>query len=185
MRRSTRCSRRPAACRTSSTSATASRRRRRWRMWSGCWRGCGAVRRPDFLRCFSGGRRALHSSHPERWPVLENLYPWIKAFHVIALIAWMAGMLYLPRLFVYHASLPPGPGSAAQSATFKVMERRLLKAIMNPAMIVTWVLGLTLAWTSGAYVTAWLQAKFVLVLAMTGIHGWLGRMVKDFSADRN
>lgn len=117
--------------------------------------------------------------------MLENLYPWIKAFHVIALIAWMAGMLYLPRLFVYHASLAPGPGSAAQSATFKVMERRLLKAIMNPAMIVTWVLGLTLAWTSGAYVTAWLQAKFVLVLAMTGIHGWLARMVKDFAADRN
>ena len=117
--------------------------------------------------------------------MLENLYPWIKAFHVIALIAWMAGMLYLPRLFVYHASLAPGPGSAAQSATFKVMERRLLKAIMNPAMIVTWVLGLTLAWTSGAYATAWLQAKFVLVLAMTGIHGWLARMVKDFAADRN
>ncbi len=117
--------------------------------------------------------------------MLENLYPWIKAFHVIALIAWMAGMLYLPRLFVYHASLDPGPGSAAQAATFKVMERRLLKAIMNPAMIVTWVLGLTLAWTSGAYVTAWLQAKFVLVLAMSGIHAWLARMVKDFAADRN
>ena len=115
----------------------------------------------------------------------ENLYLWIKAFHVIALIAWMAGMLYLPRLFVYHAALPAGPASDAQSATFKVMERRLLKAIMNPAMIVTWVLGLTLAWTSGAYAATWLQAKFVLVLAMSGIHGWLGRMVKDFAADRN
>ena len=117
--------------------------------------------------------------------MLDTLYPWIKAFHVVAVIAWMAGMLYLPRLFVYHASLPPGPGSAAQAATFKVMERRLLKAIMNPALIVTWVLGLTLAWTSGAYVTFWLQAKFALVLAMTGIHGWLARMVKDFAADRN
>jgi putative membrane protein len=117
--------------------------------------------------------------------VLDTLYPWIKAFHVVAVIAWMAGMLYLPRLFVYHAALPPGPGAAAPSATFKVMERRLLKAIMNPAMIVTWVLGLTLAWTSGAYVTGWLQAKFLLVLAMSGIHGWLARMVKDFAADRN
>ncbi|XYD06547.1 protoporphyrinogen oxidase HemJ [Methylobacterium sp. NMS12] len=111
------------------------------------------------------------------------LYDWIKALHVISLIAWMAGMLYLPRLFVYHASLPPG--SEAQAATFKVMERRLLKAIMNPAMIATWVFGLTLAWMSQAYMDHWLQAKFVLVLAMSGIHGWLARMVKDFAADRN
>ena len=111
------------------------------------------------------------------------LYDWIKAGHVISLIAWMAGMLYLPRLFVYHASLPPG--SEAQSATFKVMERRLLKAIMNPAMIATWVFGLALAGMSGFYASPWLQAKFVLVLAMSGIHGWLARMVKDFAADRN
>ncbi len=111
------------------------------------------------------------------------LYDWIKAGHVISLIAWMAGMLYLPRLFVYHASLPPG--SEAQSATFKVMERRLLKAIMNPAMIATWLFGLVLAWMSGFYASGWLQAKFVLVLAMSGIHGWLARMVKDFAADRN
>jgi putative membrane protein len=111
------------------------------------------------------------------------LYDWIKAGHVISLIAWMAGMLYLPRLFVYHASLPPG--SEAQSSTFKVMERRLLKAIMNPAMIATWLFGLVLAWMSGFYASGWLQAKFVLVLAMSGIHGWLARMVKDFAADRN
>ncbi len=111
------------------------------------------------------------------------LYDWIKAGHVVSLIAWMAGMLYLPRLFVYHASLPPG--ASAQSETFKVMERRLLKAIMNPAMIATWVLGLTLAWTSGFYAAPWLQLKFSLVLAMSGIHGWLARMVKDFAADRN
>ncbi|MCJ2125392.1 protoporphyrinogen oxidase HemJ [Methylobacterium sp. J-077] len=111
------------------------------------------------------------------------LYDWLKAGHVISLIAWMAGMLYLPRLFVYHASLPPG--SETQSATFKVMERRLLKAIMNPALIATWAFGLTLAWMSGFYASPWLQAKFVLVVAMTGIHGWLARMVKDFSADRN
>ena len=111
------------------------------------------------------------------------LYDWIKVGHIVSLIAWMAGMLYLPRLFVYHASLPPG--SEGQSATFKVMERRLLKAIMNPALIATWVFGLALAWMSGFYASPWLQAKFVLVLAMTGIHGWLARMVKDFAADRN
>jgi protoporphyrinogen IX oxidase len=113
------------------------------------------------------------------------LYEWIKAGHVIALIAWMAGMLYLPRLFVYHAALPAGPASAVQSETFKVMERRLLKAIMNPAMIATWIFGLTLAVMSGFYTSGWLQAKFVLVLAVSGIHGWLARMVKDFAADRN
>jgi putative membrane protein len=113
------------------------------------------------------------------------LYEWIKAGHVIALIAWMAGMLYLPRLFVYHAALSAGPASAVQSETFKVMERRLLKAIMNPAMIATWIFGLTLAVMSGFYTSGWLQAKFVLVLVMSGIHGWLARMVKDFAADRN
>ncbi|GEP02872.1 protoporphyrinogen oxidase HemJ [Methylobacterium oxalidis] len=111
------------------------------------------------------------------------LYDWIKAGHVVALIAWMAAMLYLPRLFVYHASLPPGPG--VQSETFKVMERRLLKAIMTPAMIATWIFGLTLAWMSGFYAAGWLQAKFALVLAMSGLHGWFARMVKDFAADRN
>ncbi|GLS54017.1 protoporphyrinogen oxidase HemJ [Methylobacterium gregans] len=111
------------------------------------------------------------------------LYDWIKALHIIALIAWMAAMLYLPRLFVYHAALPPG--SEAQSATFKVMERRLLKAIMTPAMIATWVFGLTLAWMSGYYASLWLQLKFVLVLAMSGAHGFLARTVKDFAADRN
>lgn len=111
------------------------------------------------------------------------LYDWIKAGHIVSLIAWMAAMLYLPRLFVYHASLPPG--SEVQSATFKVMERRLLKAIMTPAMIATWGFGLTLAWMSGYYASHWLQAKFALVVALSGIHGWLARMVKDFAADRN
>jgi protoporphyrinogen IX oxidase len=111
------------------------------------------------------------------------LYDWIKAGHIVSLIAWMAAMLYLPRLFVYHASLPPG--SEAQSATFKIMERRLLKAIMTPAMIATWLFGLTLAWMSGYYASHWLQAKFALVVVLSGIHGWLARMVKDFAADRN
>ena len=115
--------------------------------------------------------------------MLDALYPWIKAFHVIAVIAWMAAMLYLPRLFVYHAALPAG--SRVQSETFKVMERRLLKAIMTPAMIVTWILGLWLAWQSGYYASPWLHAKFALVLAMSGVHGFLARTVKDFAADRN
>lgn len=115
--------------------------------------------------------------------MLDSLYPWIKAFHVIAVIAWMAAMLYLPRLFVYHAALLAG--SRVQSETFKVMERRLLKAIMTPAMIVTWILGLWLAWQSGYYASPWLQAKFALVLAMSGVHGFLARAVKDFAADRN
>ena len=113
------------------------------------------------------------------------MYLWIKAFHIIFIASWFAGLFYLPRLFVYHASLVPGPHAAAQSETFKVMERRLLKAIMTPAMIATWIFGLILAWMSGYYAAGWLQAKFVLVLAMSGIHGWLARMVKDFAADRN
>ncbi|MCB5174738.1 MULTISPECIES: protoporphyrinogen oxidase HemJ [Microvirga] len=110
------------------------------------------------------------------------LYLWIKAFHVIAVIAWMAGMLYLPRLFVYHCDAPKG---SIQSETFKIMERRLLKAIINPAMIVTWVLGLILVWQGGWYLSGWLHAKVLLVLILSGVHGSLSRMVKDFAADRN
>ena len=110
------------------------------------------------------------------------MYLWIKAAHVVALIAWMAAMLYLPRLFVYHAGVPAG---SPQSETFKVMERRLKIAIMTPAMLATWALGLTLAWQSQAYREGWLQAKFILVLAMSGLHGWFSRMVRDFAADRN
>jgi protoporphyrinogen IX oxidase len=109
-------------------------------------------------------------------------YLWIKAFHVIAVIAWMAGMLYLPRLFVYHCDAPKG---SIQSDTFKIMERRLLKAITNPAMIVTWVLGLILVWQGGRYASGWLHAKVLLVLILSGVHGFLSRMVKDFAADRN
>ncbi|MCE4223197.1 protoporphyrinogen oxidase HemJ [Methylobacterium sp. C25] len=114
---------------------------------------------------------------------MDNLYLWIKAGHIVSLIAWMAAMLYLPRLFVYHAGLPAG--SEVQSATFKIMERRLLKAIMTPAMILTWIFGVILAVKSGYYASYWLQVKFLLVLVMSGIHGWLSKMVKDFAADRN
>jgi protoporphyrinogen IX oxidase len=110
------------------------------------------------------------------------IYAWIKAFHVIAVIAWMAGMLYLPRLFVYHCAAEKG---SVQSETFKVMERRLLRAIINPAMIVTWVLGLWLAWAGHWFDSGWLQAKLALVLAMSGLHGFLARWVKAFAADAN
>ncbi len=110
------------------------------------------------------------------------LYLWLKAFHVIAVIAWMAGMLYLPRLFVYHCDAPAG---SPQSETFKVMERRLLKAIMNPAMIVTWVLGAILVWQGGWIASGWLHGKLALVIGLSAVHGMLARYVKDFAADRN
>ena len=116
-----------------------------------------------------------------------SAYEWIKAFHIIAVISWMAGMLYLPRLFVYHCAAEKG---SVQSETFKVMERRLLRAIINPAMIATWVLGLTLAWLGpdsryGWFASGWLQAKLVLVLVLSAAHGLFARWVKDFAADRN
>lgn len=107
---------------------------------------------------------------------------WIKAAHVIAVITWMAGMLYLPRLFVYHCEAPPG---SEGSERFKVMERRLLKGIINPSMIAVWILGLTLAWISQAYLQTWFQIKFVLVLALSGIHGFLVARWRDFANDRN
>ncbi|MBZ6077018.1 protoporphyrinogen oxidase HemJ [Microvirga puerhi] len=109
-------------------------------------------------------------------------YLWIKAFHVIAVISWMAGMLYLPRLFVYHCETPKG---SIQSETFKIMERRLLKAIINPAMIATWVLGLILVWQGGWYASGWFHAKFLLVLILSGVHGFLSKTVKVFAADKN
>jgi putative membrane protein len=107
---------------------------------------------------------------------------WLKAFHVIAVIAWMAGMLYLPRLFVYHYDALAG---SRQSETFKVMERRLLKAIINPAMTATWLLGLWLAWIMGDYAAGWFQAKFALVLILAGLHGVFVRWVRLFGADQN
>jgi protoporphyrinogen IX oxidase len=110
------------------------------------------------------------------------LYDWLKAFHVIALIAWMAGLLYLPRLFVYHCESPKG---SIQSETFKIMERRLLKAIMNPAMIATWLLGLILAWQGGWFTAGWLHAKLALVLALSAVHGLLAKSARIFAADRN
>jgi len=113
---------------------------------------------------------------------LLKLYPWIKSFHIISMVAWMAGMLYLPRLFVYHCGAEPG---SRQSESFKTMERRLLKAIINPAMIATWVLGLWLAWSGGWLAAGWFHAKLALVLILSGVHGLFARWVKDFAADRN
>ncbi|WP_299819310.1 protoporphyrinogen oxidase HemJ [uncultured Roseibium sp.] len=111
-----------------------------------------------------------------------DLFLWIKSLHVIAIIAWMAGMLYLPRLFVYHAEAEVG---SPQSETFKVMERRLLKAIINPSMIVAWILGLWMAYELDAWRDGWFHAKLTLVILMSGLHGYLSRCVKTFARDEN
>ncbi len=113
---------------------------------------------------------------------LADYIPWILAFHIIAVITWMAGMLYLPRLFVYHTQTKPGSES---SERFKVMERKLLRGIVNPSMVAVWILGPVLAWLTGAYLDLWLQIKFVLVILLSGIHGFLVRCWRDFAADRN
>ncbi|WP_274626882.1 protoporphyrinogen oxidase HemJ [Arvimicrobium flavum] len=112
----------------------------------------------------------------------DGLYPWIKALHVIAVISWMAGMLYLPRLFVYHADTETG---SAQSETFKVMERRLLRAIINPAMIASWALGLWLAWRVFGFQGGWLHVKLAAVVALSAVHGYLSGAVRRFAEDRN
>lgn len=109
-------------------------------------------------------------------------YDWIKALHVIAIISWMAGMLYLPRLFIYHCEAERG---SKQSETFKVMEGRLLRVIINPAMIIAWVLGLWLAWQSGFWRTGWFGAKFAAVLGLSAVHGYFSAAVRAFAEDRN
>ena len=113
---------------------------------------------------------------------LSNYIPWFLAFHIIAVIAWMAGMLYLPRLFVYHTEAKPG---SEASERFKVMERRLLKAIINPSMAAVWILGLLLAWLTSAYMDTWFQIKFVLVIILSGMHGLFVRCWRAFAEDRN
>jgi protoporphyrinogen IX oxidase len=109
-------------------------------------------------------------------------YQWIKAMHLISVFAWMAGMLYLPRLFVYHCAAEPG---SEMSETFKVMERRLLRGIMGPAMIGAWGFGLWLLYLSEAWKEHWMMAKFALVIAMTVMHHLFALWRKDFEADRN
>jgi protoporphyrinogen IX oxidase len=112
-----------------------------------------------------------------------NLYLTLKSIHVIAVISWMVGLLYLPRLFVYHVE----NNSAESSKIFKVMEKRLMKIIMNPAMIVTWASGLSVLWILGfnSIFSLWLSIKFLLVIALSGYHGFLSKCLKDFEFDRN
>jgi putative membrane protein len=110
-----------------------------------------------------------------------GFYPWAKVLHIVSVIAWMAAMLYLPRLFVYHAEA--GAGSA-QAETFKIMERRLLRAIMTPSMISTWYFGLWLAWTGFGFMGGWLHAKIAAVLVLSGMHGYFAGAVRRFAEDR-
>mgnify|MGYP001545813883 CR=1 FL=1 len=109
---------------------------------------------------------------------------WVKALHVISVIAWIAGMMYLPRLFVYHTAAEAG---SIQSETFKIMERRLFRGIINPAMILTWVFGLTMVFTPGIidWSMGWPWVKAGAVLLLSAIHGYYGRQVRAFAADRN
>lgn len=117
---------------------------------------------------------------------LLDHYDWLKAFHIMAVIAWMAGIFYLPRIFVYHAERA-AVGSEL-SETFKVMELKLFRLIMNPAMIATWVVGLLMIWANGLDWLAssyWMHAKLVLISGMTWFHHWLGRRRKEFDRDAN
>ena len=109
---------------------------------------------------------------------------WVKALHVISVLAWMSGMMYLPRLFVYHAESAVG---SEKSETYKVMERRLYRGITTPAMIATWIFGLWLAFGFGIvdFSQGWMWLKAVLVIALSGVHGFYGRLLRDFANDRN
>lgn len=111
-----------------------------------------------------------------------GFYLWAKAIHVMAIISWMAGMFYLPRLFIYHCEAEKG---SAQSETFKVMEGRLLRVIINPAMTISWVFGLWLAWDGGFLWDGWFHAKLAGVIAMSAVHGYFARAVRLFREDRN
>jgi putative membrane protein len=110
------------------------------------------------------------------------LFLWIKALHVIAVISWMAALLYLPRLMVYHCEAEPG---TKQSETFKTMERRLLRFIANPAMIVAWATGLWMAYEAGLFREGWLHGKLLLVFGLSAVHGINAKWIKDFALDRN
>ncbi len=112
----------------------------------------------------------------------DGMYEWIKALHVVAIISWMAAILYLPRLFIYHCEAEAG---SVQSETFKVMERRLLKAIMTPAMIVSWLSGAYLAWRGGWLSAGWFHVKFLAVVLMSAVHGYLASVTRAFAADAN
>ena len=111
-----------------------------------------------------------------------NWLLWLKALHVMAVMAWMAGMFYLPRLFVYHVEAKP---NSEMTKTFAVMEERLLRIIMRPALITVWITGLILVWQQGQYTFGWFHVKFALVLAMTALHGMMARWRKDLAAGTN
>ncbi|MGH6991356.1 MAG: protoporphyrinogen oxidase HemJ [Stellaceae bacterium] len=115
---------------------------------------------------------------------LAAAYPWIKTAHIVSVIAWMAGLFYLPRLFVYHADAAPGSDKAE---TFKVMERRLLRGIMNPAMVGTLVFGILLAATPGIvdWSMGWIYVKLAGVAGLLAFHHLLARWRKEFAEDRN
>ncbi len=112
----------------------------------------------------------------------DAAYMWVKAVHVMAIIAWMAGMLYLPRLFVYHADAAPG---SELSETLKVMEHRLLRIIIGPAMGLAWILGLWLAWRGGLLTSGWFHAKLAFVIVLSGFHGFLSTSARRFAEDAN
>jgi putative membrane protein len=111
-----------------------------------------------------------------------DYYLWLKSLHVMAIIAWMAGLLYLPRLFVYHASVPAG---SDQARTFEIMESRLLRVIMNPAMIVVWITGLTLAISGGWFRSGWLHGKLLLVIGLSAAHMYFARQRRLLAEGRD
>ena len=116
------------------------------------------------------------------WLLPGGAYAWVKALHIVAIISWMAGLLYLPRLFVYHCEAEAG---SKQSETFKIMERRLLRGIMVPAMIGSWAAGLWLAWDQSLFGVLWFQFKLFLVLTLTWVQWFLANAVQEFVGDRN
>lgn len=126
------------------------------------------------------GAAVTESNETMPWEYMSTGYNWVKVLHVISVITWMAGLFYLPRLYVYHAMEEPG---SPVSERFKIMERRLLKGIMNPSMVVVFVTGFLMfpAWMTGG----WLHAKILLVLVMAGMHGAYARWRKDFMNDTN
>lgn len=117
--------------------------------------------------------------------LLASLYPWIKSLHIISVISWMAGMFYLPRLFVYHAEQSE-PGDA-RDTVFQEMERKLLRVIINPAAIATWVFGLMLVFTPGIvdWSEVWPWTKAAAVIIMTWFYHWLARRRKEFARGQN
>lgn len=139
--------------------------------------GRRAARRAAIVLLFFTGVAAALTAYPP-----ADLALWVKALHVVAVISWMAGLLYLPRLFIYHTDAAQG---SDMSETFKTMERRLYRVIMNPAMMLSWVLGLYLAWSVYGFQGGWLHAKLAFVLLLTGMHVLYGRSVSAFARDDN